>query len=189
MRTFIAIELPDNIKNSLAALQEKIKSSQADIKWVEKTNIHLTLKFLGEIDENKLLQVITVLGEIAANTRSYQTTISTIGGFPKIDYPRVIWVGIESGDSETKNIAKLVEENLEKIGIPKEERAFSSHITLGRTRSSKNQKQLAYELNKLQKDFKALESFKVGKITLFKSLLSSKGPTYQAIAEISLQNT
>jgi len=189
MRAFIAIELPEKIKNSLAVLQEKLKSSQADVKWVEKNNIHLTLKFLGEVDENKISEVTTSLNKIALHTPSYQAIISSLGGFPKIDYPRVIWAGIGNGDQETKNIAKLIEENLEKIGFAKEERAFASHITLGRTRSGKNQKKLGELLKKMQVESSIAENFKVDKITLFKSQLSPKGPTYQAIKELSLKNT
>jgi len=188
MRTFIAIELPETIRESLAATQEKLKAAQADVKWVEKNNIHLTLKFLGEVNEEQIEKISTVLSKITLSNPAYQAKISSLGGFPKIQYPRVIWAGIETGDAETKNIAKNIEESLEKLGFPKENRPFASHITLGRTRSSKRQKKLAESLDKLQNEFENTESFKVGKITLFKSQLSPKGPTYQAIKEFSLIN-
>lgn len=189
MRTFIAIELPENIKASLARWQEKLKTAHADIKWVEKDNIHLTLKFLGEVDENKISEISAILEKIGQTYPSYQATISSLGGFPKIEYPRVIWAGIGNGDQETKNIVKQIENSLEEIGIPKEDRLFASHITLGRSRSEKNQKKLGELLGKLKAEFTNMESFEVRKITLFKSQLSPKGPTYQAIREVSLKNT
>jgi len=189
MRTFIAIELPGNIKASLVRWQEKLKTAQADIKWVEKNNIHLTLKFLGEINEDKIAEISVILEKIAKISPSYQATISNLGGFPKIEYPRVIWAGLGKGDQETKDIVKHIENSLEEIGIPKEDRLFASHITLGRSRSEKNQKKLGELLGKLKAEFTNMESFEVRKITLFKSQLSSKGPTYQAIREVSLKNT
>ena len=106
MRAFIAIELPKNIKASLAGLQEELKTSGADIKWVEPENIHLTLKFLGEIDEIVFNKVIKILGDIGLEINPFQLSICSLGAFPKINFPRVIWVGIDKGDSEVKKIAK-----------------------------------------------------------------------------------
>jgi len=190
MRTFIAIELPEEIREALGKIQEELKRSGADVKWVTPKNIHLTLKFLGDLNEKKLPQIKEVLDEVVRNKTTFPIRFSTLGAFPKIDSPRVIWVGIDQGDSETKAIACELEEKIAKIGIPKEKREFSSHITLGRTRSDKN-------LDGLVEEIKKLENLWVGKnpecliktITLFQSSLSPLGPTYATLKEASLKTT
>ncbi|MBU1726324.1 MAG: RNA 2',3'-cyclic phosphodiesterase [Candidatus Omnitrophica bacterium] len=188
MRTFIAIELPQEIKDYLACLQEKLKATGADVKWVAPQNIHLTLKFLGEIDDSKLEKIVGIIGAVSEEKPRFQISISSLGAFPKIQFPRVIWVGVEQGDRETKEIAKTLEEKLQKAGIPKEERAFSSHITIGRTRSGLNTNKLAQEMNMLGKEIQVKNlGFKAERITLFKSTLTSKGPIYEILKEASLK--
>jgi 2'-5' RNA ligase len=189
MRTFIAIELPQEIKDSLRRLQEKLKASKTDVKWVEPNNIHLTLKFLGEVDDKKLDKVIKIIEETARDKNEFQMRISSLGAFPKIDFPRVIWVGVETGNKETKAIAEELEEKTAKIGIPKEDRPFSSHITIGRTRSSLNREKLVQDLkNKAELGGEKLE-FYVTKITLFKSTLTPHGPIYEVLKETNLKAT
>lgn len=191
MRTFIAIELPREIKSFLAELQNKLKESGADVKWVEPQNIHLTLKFIGEIDENKLDQIARIIENVAQDKKTFSICLSSIGAFPKIDYPRIIWIGIDDkGDTETKQIAEELEDNLTKIGIPKEGRLFSSHITIGRTRSTQNRNKLAQEMKNLM-NISGQENLKfaVTKIILFESNLTPKGPIYKVLKEASLKTT
>lgn len=188
MRTFIAIELPSKIKESLANVQNKLKATGADVKWVEPQNIHLTLKFLGEIDDKKLSRIAEIMNEIVENNNPFDIRISSIGAFPKIDFPRVIWVGVEKGNKETKEIAKALEDKICEVGIPKEDRTFSSHITIGRTRSTLNRIKLVQELKNLAIGFeKDNLDFSVTKITLFKSTLTPKGPLYEALKETNLK--
>ncbi|MFH0791569.1 MAG: RNA 2',3'-cyclic phosphodiesterase [Candidatus Omnitrophota bacterium] len=187
MRAFIAIDLPQEVKNYLANLQTRLKTSGADVKWVEPQNIHLTLKFLGEIDEKTLHKIISILEDIAIEKNSYPINLSSLGAFPKINCPRILWVGINKGEKETKEIAKKLEETIEKIGIPAEPKPFSCHITIGRTRSMLNRDKLIENLkiqdNNLKKE--NLE-FDVTKISLFKSTLTPKGPIYEVIKETEL---
>jgi len=190
MRTFIAVELAQEAKDLLARLQEQLKTSGADVKWVAPLNIHLTLKFLGEIDDKKLDKVMQILEETAKERPPFYIRLSSLGAFPKIDFARVIWVGIDKGDEETKDIAKVLEEKLAKVGIPKENRPFSSHITIGRTRSSLNRERLAQNLNILADNWgKQNIEFSVNKITLFKSTLTPKGPIYEVLKIASLKAT
>lgn len=189
MRVFIAIELPGEIRDALSNLQEQLKASGADVKWVEPQNIHLTLKFLGERDAKLIEKIMQILEEVAKVNHSYRAIISSVGAFPKINFPRVIWVGIDKGDSETKQIAKELEEKIARAGIPKEDRPFSTHITIGRVKSPLNRQQLAQDLNNLQlAGLKTLE-FPVTKITLLESTLTPKGPIYEALKEASLKTT
>ena len=189
MRTFIAIELPQKIIGTLSALQNQLKNTQADVKWVAPENIHLTLKFLGEVDEKKIEKIIQALEETAKDNQPFSIRLCALGAFPKINFPRVIWVGIDAGDEETKNIAFVLEEKLQKLGIPKEKRPFSSHITIGRVRSGINREKLVKELDILQRKGLLQENleFLATKITLFKSTLTPKGPIYEILKEASFQ--
>ena len=190
MRTFIAIELPKEVRDALDKLEQQLKSAQADVKWLAPENIHLTLKFLGEIDDKKSDSIIKIVNEVAANQKSFQARISSIGAFPKINSPRVIWAGIDKGDEETRKIALELENLIAKLGIPKEDRPFSSHITIGRTRSAINRERLVQELSKLngQLTQENLE-FSVKKVTLYKSTLTPQGPIYEILNEAHLKTT
>ena len=188
MRTFIATELPGEIKDALSRLQGKLKNSQADVKWVEPQNIHLTLKFLGERDEKSIEEIMRILQVVTKSRKSFNARISCLGAFPSINSPRIIWVGIDKGDSETKEIVKELEDRIAKIGIPKEDRPFSSHITIGRIRSPKNRDSLIRDLNHLQDKFgQVAMEFPVTKITLFKSVLEPRGPIYEVLKEENLK--
>lgn len=187
MRTFIAIELPNEIKEYLNSIQERLKKTGADVKWVEPQNIHLTLKFLGEIKEKKLESISKIMEEVTKDKKEFIIQLSSLGVFPKIEFPRVIWVGISQGQDQTTQIAQELEEKLSLLGIPKEKRPFLSHITIGRVRSSLNRKELVCEIKNLQNNFKDNKlEFIAKKIILFKSTLTSGGPIYEALKEINL---
>lgn len=188
LRTFIAIELSKEVKDLLGKLQDTLKKSNADVKWVKKENIHLTLKFLGAIEKEKIDEIIKIIDSISHNISVFQLDISSIGAFPKKEIPRVIWVGLSQGDEEIKYIAKELENTIYKLGIPKESRPFSSHITLGRVRSPLNRMQLIKQLNILSGNFpqEGLRC-KIDKITLFKSTLTPAGPIYEILHESNLK--
>ncbi|MCX5697614.1 MAG: RNA 2',3'-cyclic phosphodiesterase [Candidatus Omnitrophica bacterium] len=188
MRTFIAIELPPDIKESLGKLQAGLKQTGADVKWVNPDNIHLTLKFLGEVDDKKIIEIENILGEVAKSSKSFYINPCSIGVFPKIEFPKVIWIGIDKGDSETKVIAGKLEQSLAQIGIPKEDRPFSSHITIGRTKSFLKRDKLIQELKNLEgKIAGKFREFPVTKLTLFKSTLTPKGPIYEILSHTELK--
>jgi len=190
MRAFIAIELPQEVKNSLSHLQGKLKAAGADVKWVAPENIHLTLKFLGEIDEKKIDKITYIIEDIAKNISSFYIRVCSLGAFPKINIPRVIWVGIDKGDNEIKEIVRGLEEKIAEAGIPKKDGLFSSHITIGRMKSYLNQERLVKDLKSMADNLgeENLE-FLSDSITLFKSALTSKGPIYEALKEITLKAT
>jgi len=190
MRTFIAITLSEEIKEELKKIQDKLKLTNADVKWVDIKNIHLTLKFLGEVDEEKINKIIKILNEVSKEISGFNLSLGTLGVFPKLESARVIWVGLKKGDKETKEIAKILEEKLAKIGIPKEKRPFSSHITLGRVRSNLNLKNLVEEIKNLIENLDSFykeKEFFVSKITLFKSTLTYQGPIYEILKEANLK--
>jgi 2'-5' RNA ligase len=189
MRAFIAIELPEEIKKTLSGLQDKLRPSGADVKWVAPENIHLTLKFLGEITEDKSKEITGEIENIAGDTKAFFISLSSPGAFPNVNSPRVIWIGIDKGDLETKKIANRLEEKISELGIPREDKEFSSHVTIGRVKSALNRDKLVNTLKAVIPDFQNGPEFPVTKITLFKSTLMPKGPFYEAIKEVNLKTS
>ena len=194
MRTFIALELSNPIKHELSRLQQELTKSNADVKWVKPENIHLTLKFLGNIDETKLEQIKHILDGISSEEKPFEIHLSELGAFPNLNRPRVLWVGLDKGSSETKQIAAALETELQKIGFPKEERPFSAHLTLGRVKSGKNRDcPHGYPSKGTEKnrDCPPLYPSKwtvpifqqITHITLFQSELTPRGPIYTSLHE------
>jgi len=186
MRTFIAIELSKEIREALAQAQSHLKYSGADVKWVDKDNIHLTLKFLGEVTEGKLQQVISTLEIIGKENSVFEISIKDIGVFPNSDYPRVIWVGLDKGAVESKKLAKMIDDALSKIGFEKESRPFAPHLTIGRVRSAKNKEALKEKIGTCQ--LPIVKSQLISSVVLFQSKLSPKDPTYIKIHETRWEN-
>ncbi|MFA5155843.1 MAG: RNA 2',3'-cyclic phosphodiesterase [Candidatus Omnitrophota bacterium] len=190
MRAFIAIDMPKEVKTRLGRIEEQLKTSGADAKWVEPANIHITLKFLGEIDEKTKESAVAAIKDTAEENAAFSMQLSSAGAFPDIKYPRIVWVGADAGSAETVKIAKSLEERLEKIGIPKEDREFACHITIARVRSGRNRLKLTEGIEKISAELKnECLRLQAGKITLFKSSLSPKGPVYEAVYEASLKTT
>ncbi|MEK6568609.1 MAG: RNA 2',3'-cyclic phosphodiesterase [Candidatus Omnitrophota bacterium] len=185
MRIFIAIKLENEIKDKLSQIQEELKSAQADVRWVKPENIHLTLKFIGEIEEAKIPEILHHLKELASKTKPFILRISTAGAFPGLKSPRVVWVGVKEDTGELARIAETIENSLAELGFPKESRKFFSHLTLGRLRSDKNKDRL---IQKLEKTKVPELTQRISSIILFKSLLQPTGAVYQGLSEISLSN-
>ncbi len=186
MRTFIAIELPEDIRNALAQIQSHLKYSDADVKWVEKENIHLTLKFLGEIEEKKCEQVKAALDEVAQSTKAFEISLKNVGAFPKIDFQRVIWAGLDKGAKESTELAKKVDVALVKLGFQEETRPFAAHLTIGRVRSPKNKEALKEKIQSLSFQPSAISHQLISSVILFQSKLTPTGPVYTKLREAKL---
>jgi len=184
MRVFIAIELSPEIKDSLSTIQSHLKYSGVDVKWVTTDNIHLTLKFLGDITEETCEKIISVLNGIGKSTRPFEIGIKDIGVFPNINYPRVIWVGLGKGAAESKALAQDIADGILKLGFQKEPRPFAPHLTIGRVRSPKNKEALKEKVSTAQ--IPVTRPCLASSIALFQSTLSSKGPVYTKLHESAL---
>jgi len=190
MRAFIAIELPQDIKTRLSRVQDRLKKFTTDVKWVTPGNIHLTLKFINEIDQDKLKMVIKMTEEIARDRFQFNIAFSTLGVFPNPSYPRIIWAGINEGDKETRDIALELENKLGRLGISRENREFYSHVTLGRIKFSASKPAIIKNLKNLKDEFANEKfNFTADKITVFKSTLAPDAPVYEALKEITLKTT
>ncbi|HDZ77182.1 MAG TPA: RNA 2',3'-cyclic phosphodiesterase [Candidatus Omnitrophica bacterium] len=184
MRTFIAIKVPENIQKNFRLIQKKLKRPGQNIKWVNPENIHLTLKFLGETKETQLPQIKKVLVDAASEFKISNIKIGTLGVFPGIKNPRIIWIGAEEKDTTIAEIAEILNNRLKNLGFIKEKRKFTPHITIARIRSLNNITDLLNNIT-ANIDFEAGE-FKVNKICLIQSRITSSGSIYNMMAEARL---
>jgi 2'-5' RNA ligase len=180
-RGFIAIEIP--AAPSIIEFEKAIAKTGADVKLVEPKNIHLTLKFLGDTDENQIDVIEQIIKESVKDITPFSLTLKGTGVFPNERYLKVIWVGIINGDT-LATIAQSIDEKILPLGFKKEQRGFSAHLTIGRVRTAKNKDQLLTVIN----NFKEKEFLQQGirAITLKKSDLTPTGPIYTTLREIPL---
>lgn len=185
MRCFISIAIPEDIKKGMSAIQDRLRKSGADVSWTKPDGMHLTLKFLGEIEEKRVAKIETALNIACAGINSFSLDLSGIGVFPDIRRPRVVWIGLnENGNSLTK-MQRGIENQLEEIGFPIEKRRFTPHITLGRVRSNKNLSQLLSIMDEEKNS--EIGSFSVSNIHLMKSDLRSEGAVYTELFLLGLK--
>ena len=187
MRCFIAIELPEAVKSALSGIEEELKKSKADVRWVKPDNVHLTLKFFGNIEEKKTEKIIEIMENICNQYAPFTIEIKGMGTFPNIKSPRVLWVGIEGNDT-LKTLQKEIENKMESIGFEREDRAFTAHLTLGRFRSSIEKEGLLKAVKLHEKDT-FVGSINVQSLSLIRSDLHPEGARYSKIIDISLGKT
>jgi 2'-5' RNA ligase len=188
MRAFIAIKLPLNLKSAISGIQEELKRTLPTVSWTKPDNLHITLKFLGEISPEQAVNIKQIITENAKATFGFRIKLETLGVFPNTRCARIIYMGANEGSLEIKQIVEQLELKLAQLGIPKENRSFSSHITIGRIRSRIGQFEIETALNKASRllDNKNF-GFVADSITLFKSTLGVEGPTYTVLEEANLR--
>ncbi len=183
MRTFIAIELPEGIKKEIEQLQAPLKKTRAFVSWVKPGNIHVTLKFLGEVPEEKIDEVFGATQRAVEGNKRFSMSLKGTGGFPNLRRPRVIWIGTGSGGGELSRLAERIEEEMEKIGFPREKRKFSAHFTIGRVKSAKNIESLAQQVEST--DFQT-EEIPVCEVVVMRSQLHPAGAIYTPLKKVPL---
>lgn len=181
MRAFLAVELPPVIQARMAEAQRMFAEAGADVKWVEPHNLHVTVRFLGEIDEPQRRAVEALAARVASRTAPTLLRVSRVGAFPSLRAPRVVWVGIDEGREPMVRMAEQLEEELVRAGFQQEERAFEAHATMGRVRSARRRTELVERLAQFTWP-SAPEPFVADHLTLFHSVLSPSGPTYLPLA-------
>lgn len=185
MRTFIAIDLEEEIKKNISLIINKLDSGHRNVKWIRRQSMHLTIKFLGEVLEDQIPGIESVLDNIASNRSSFSLSLKGAGTFPpQKKIPRVLWIGVKT-PQDLQALQFEVETEMEKKGIPKEKRKFHPHLTLGRVKSSFQLAPILAELEKHQDT--NFGEMRVKKITLFKSILKPSGAEYSVISEFTLQ--
>jgi 2'-5' RNA ligase len=194
MRLFIALDIDDNIRERIVRFLDGVRGFAPDARWVKPESLHITLKFIGEQSEEKAEDIKRALETITA--KMFEINIRGYGFFPTSRMPRVFWIGIDPGNELTA-LAAAVDEKLSALGIPKEEHAFSPHLTLARggAKSGSPRKQKDDRANsnfqRLQDKLAALPPLEFGTMTareffLYQSQLSPVGSRYTKLAGFSL---
>jgi RNA 2',3'-cyclic 3'-phosphodiesterase len=183
MRTFIAIPLPDDCKKLLDQLQHPLRTSGAEVSWASIQNIHLTLKFLGEVDPGTIPALVERLRGALAPQSSFSLRLRGVGGFPDLRNPRVIWCGIEGDIERLKQLHKEIDRICAEAGFALEQRPFQPHLTLGRVRGKRNLHRLL-DCIRIGGDHEG--SFDVREVGVYQSTLTPHGSIYKMLAGLDL---
>jgi 2'-5' RNA ligase len=178
-RSFIAIPISRPLRDNLVDIIKEISKISPNTKWVERENLHITMRFLGDIDDEMVKKISDVLDEVAVKIALFPFEIEGIGAFPHPKRARVIWAGISQGSDEIVKIEKNIGDKLEELGIPKEGKAFHPHITLGRVRFPKGNLELARFIDDSKGRVYGGEA--VSEIVLMKSTLTPQGSIYEPL--------
>jgi len=180
-RGFIAIDIGSLPK--IVEFEKKIKQTGAIVKLVEPENIHITLKFLGETNENKIDEIEKIIKKTVEGIKPFNIQLKSTGVFPNENYIKIVWIGIQNSE-KIAQIASKIDEGLSEIGFSKEKREFSAHLTIARVKSAKSKDQLLKVIEN-DKEFEFAD-IKVESVKLNKSELTQKGPIYTTIKDIKL---
>ena len=182
VRAFLAIDLDDDLKPKINKIIKEFKQIDTRIKYVELANLHLTLKFFGDIDTNGLNLLEEKIDGVVSEAEPFNIKIKGCGAFPNKNRIKVIWVGIED-DAAIRDLHDRLDKEFHKLGFDLD-RKFSTHLTIGRTKSVKNKSQVKSTIEKFE-DIDMGE-MKVERISLKKSTLTPSGPIYEDIRVFEL---
>jgi 2'-5' RNA ligase len=184
IRTFVCIHIPQSMKERIRLLQDQLRQVDAQASWVKTANIHLTLKFLGDVPQAKIPQVVGAVERAIGSCSPFQVTVSGAGCFPSSQNPTVLWVGLDKIPEALMRLREAIEDELAQEGFHREPKKFKPHLTLARIRTPQNAARLAEAL--LAKGF-AEESFTATEIIVMRSELSPQGSIYtpQAIFRLA----
>lgn len=183
MRLFVAIELAAPVRSILRKAQDVLRRRCSEVRWVPPEQLHLTLKFLGEVPDARVKGVTDAMAHAAAGTRPFEIRVDKVGCFPPRGPVRIVQAGAEDNSGALVVCVELLEEHMERVRFPREQRPFRPHITLGRLREDRSADRVrsvaeAYPLA-------AVSQF-VTSVTMMSSILSPRGSTYSAIATAEL---
>ena len=188
IRAFIAIDLPTNLQECLGQVSHELKERLHDlpVRWVPPENVHLTLKFLGDVSMKNLEMLTNIISQVVSEYLVFDVSAGGIGAYPKIHRPRVIWVGLE-GPPELLAMQRGIEIETTHLGYSREERPFSPHLTLGRVSRNANSREIR-RISDVLAEFKVgfLGVLQVNEVHLFKSELKPGGAVYTRVFTATL---
>lgn len=184
VRTFIAVNLPDEVRIRIGEFQKTLQENRGPVKWVKPEGVHITLKFLGNVEASRISEISKVLEIILRKYAPFSVTIGGVGCFPHPKRPNVLWIGIHEGKEILTNMAREIDSALDRLGVPKEARPFSPHVTIARI--GKGGKVQTIVDRMFQKGF-APHSFSVSAVDLMKSQLTPQGALYTCLQTFKLQ--
>ena len=186
IRSFIAIEIPDEIKESLNRTQQKLRSADVKVRWVDHRNIHLTTKFLGDVSDSDIPKICEVVRAASAATPPLGLEVAGLGTFPRKGPPRIIWAGVQGALEALGKLVEDIETGLaDEVGIRPEHRVYHPHLTLGRVKSTRGVDRLVEAIRGCEPA--DLGAFTAEGITLFMSELSPGGAIHTPMATMAFE--
>jgi len=183
MRLFIALPLGWEVEDYLGSVIDELRPHGGSVKWVAPHNIHLTVRFLGDTEEDRVPKIQQLLDTVASEHASVPTAIESLGAFPNLRRPRVIWAGISDNIEQLEKMSRQVELGVRKLRFEKEAKGFKPHLTLGRVRKPQGLDKLTAYLQTVQVEPMPLT---LDRLVLFKSTLTPQGPIYDRVHEAML---
>jgi 2'-5' RNA ligase len=184
IRTFVCIEIPQSIKDRIGELQDELRQTGGSVSWTRPSNIHLTLKFLGDVPASRIEPVSKAVARAAIAISPFEIEVAGTGCFPSSRNPRVLWVGLPSVPDTMNELYSNIESELEREGFPREKRKFSPHLTIGRIRTPGTGGPVAEQL--LTTGFGG-ERFTATEVIVMRSDLKPTGSIYTPQATIRLE--
>ncbi len=184
-RLFLGVDLPAPAKGACQGISRELKKTGADVKWVEEANFHVTLKFLGDVAEDRIREVADSCEAVTGSQRGFFFSLKDLGAFPSATAPRTLWIGVQASEKPFERLAQDLEEVLGRTGFKKEGRAFHPHVTIGRVRSPRNRVHLIEALHEHGNGVFAAD-LPARAVTLFESTLTPQGALYTALAILPL---
>ncbi len=186
MRTFVALVPSDSEQTRLADAAASLRDADFPIRWVRPENVHLTLKFLGEVAEERVRDVCAAIDGAADGVAPFEMAIARFGAFPSLRRPQVVWVGVEL-ESTLQALQESIEEALAALGFPREGRAFRPHLTLGRARKHVSPNEFR-GLDDLVKRLEYRDAFQVRSVDVVRSRLRPTGAIYDVVHSAKLES-
>lgn len=177
MRLFVAVELPDEIKDELDRLAASLRGAAPHAKWVPRDNFHLTLSFLGEVAEERLSELEDAIAPVASAARGIRARLGAIGAFPSPRRGRVLWAALDAEPGRLEEVAAKTAEALEPLGFPPETRPWTAHVTLARFR-------VPEPVSSLLEPPVAPLAFELEGLTIFRSRLARPAPRYEVVSRL-----
>jgi RNA 2',3'-cyclic 3'-phosphodiesterase len=185
VRLFVAIDIPNDIRDLISKATAELEATIIGARWVKPENLHLTLKFIGYYDPEKMERLTGEVHQAAERGPGFRVRFGEPGAFPSNKRARVIWIAMAEGSREAGNVASKLDARLEKVGVKREGRPFAGHLTLARLKQPFDSidylENLGNRLDGLQD-----MAFDVSEIILYESILSPKGPTYKPLERMRL---
>jgi len=184
MRCFVAVPVADPVRRLIVEVQNALRRADADVTWVEEGNLHLTLKFLGDVSEEQVASLRDLCSAESARWPRIHLNYAGMGSFPERGTPRVVWAGCTGDVDKLAGLAAAVERHAETVGVPREGRPFVAHLTIGRVKSSRNVKRLQAAIE--NQAHVPLGKAEVAEFVLYQSTLTPEGPVYEPLAAFPL---
>jgi RNA 2',3'-cyclic 3'-phosphodiesterase len=185
IRSFLAFELPPEIKDQVRRISEDLKKSKLDVRWVKPDNIHLTVVFLGDVHEGDISAISREVEQVCFGFHPFDFSLKGLGLFPDRRRPRILWAGYEGDVERVSSLRDVLHERLVPVEIKEEKRQFKPHLTLGRFRNPGGVDAKLDEILAKHEDLSS-PTFQVSDLILFKSELKPQGPEYTKLGSWAL---